>query len=1064
MDHPTFKKVLLILCCGLFSATMFAQVSITGKIIDNTGDPMTGVSVVVTGTITGTTSGINGDYTIMVPNTQARLSFSFIGYERQEIAVGSNTVINVTLVENANVLDELVVVGFGTQKKVNLLGAVVAVGSETFENRPVANIGQALQGVVPNLNITIDNGALNTVPSFNIRGGTTIAKDASDNTWKVFNDAPLILIDGIEMSTTMLNQMNPNDIESMSVIKDASAAAIYGTKAAFGVILVTTKTGKFNQKSKITYGYDVLWSTPSAIPDIMNAEEIQRFVIENQEWTSVAKWANPERDVVSQINKDKLAAIQKYMADPRPENHWMQNGNNILWVGNMNPYELVVRNWYPLQRHDLNISGGTEKVSYYASLGYQDQAGAYKIGGDEQRRYNALLRVKAKVTSRFNLDAKVNYNRTNFEGPYVAGYKGNIWSVLKQDADKNINMPIMTAATDPTPNTYTDNYLAWLSYGARTYQDRWTSVFAVSPEFILVPKMLKLKADLSYTPQGYNARRISPQHSYITFTWNPVCEVDEVSDNRARLEKTNTDSYLINTYADFNHTFAGKHELSAITGFSQEEVYYTQIAANLRGLFSPDIAKPGAAEDVTLHTIETGAQRRTGRAAFGRINYVFDNKYLFEVNGRYDGSSRFTKDKRFIFSPSYSVGWRISEESFMKNTHDWLSSLKVRFTSGELLNQPSAYYPYQAVMESNSANFILNGKIVSTVRVPQLVTPSLTFEKVRTNNFGVDVAVLNNRLNYSFEYFRRKTRDILVEGSEAYPTVLGASAPLANSGIMETKGMEMMLEWRDKLSNGLKYNVALTLGDAFSTVLYFPSNPTKIIGTLYDGSVVGNIWGYETGGILQREDLVLDEAANKFIFNGPYRNATYYPGDPWYKDLNGDGIITTGTNTADNPGDRRIIGNSTPRYKYGINTGVSWKGFDLNLLFTGVAKRDLWITSTSYWGGGTNNAGSKWMYEQAWRPDRTDAEFPRYRATAGAPDAQSAWIVNGAYLRLKQAVLGYSLPGSIIKRMPIEQLRFSFSGFNIFELTKIPKIFDPEQISDAYPQYRSISIGAQITF
>jgi hypothetical protein len=246
--------------------------------------------------------------------------------------------------------------------------------------------------------------------------------------------------------------------------------------------------------------------------------------------------------------------------------------------------------------------------------------------------------------------------------------------------------------------------------------------------------------------------------------------------------------------------------------------------------------------------------------------------------------------------------------------------------------------------------------------------------------------------------------------------------------------------------------------------LYFPANPTKIIGQLYDGAKLGDIWGYETGGILQREDLVLNEAANRFDFYGPYRNATYFPGDPWYKDLNGDGLITTGTNTADNPGDRRVIGNSLPRYKYGINLGASWKGFDLNLLFQGVAKRDLWISSTTYWGGGTNNAGSKWMYDRAWRPDRTDAEFPRYRATAGAPDTQTGWLVNGAFLRLKQTVLGYSLPSSIANKMQMSQVRFTLAGYNLFEMTKIPKIFDPEQVSDAYPQYRSISIGAQITF
>ncbi|MDR1153466.1 MAG: TonB-dependent receptor [Bacteroidales bacterium] len=1055
MKRFTGKKIVWILCCGLLSASMYAQVKISGKVTDNNGDPVPGTNVLIKGTATGTVTDSDGSYTVSAPDAGTVIVFSFMGYESQEMMVGDKTSINITLMEATTEIEEVVVVGFGTQKKVNLIGAVNSVGSEVFENRPIANIGQALQGIVPNLNIGIDNGAPNAVPSFNIRGGTSIAKNANGN-WAVTSDAPLILVDGVEMTPTLLNQMNPNDIDNMSVIKDASAAAIYGTKAAFGVILITTKSGKFNQKGKISYSYDISWNTPSALPDIMNAYEIQRFVMQNAEWTL---------GTVSDLDRRKLEAIEKYMADPTPENRYMMNGNSIVWVGDMNPYKLAVRNWYPMQKHNINFSGGTEKVTYYASLGYQNQSGAYRIGDDEQKRYNALVRFSARITDRFNLDAKVNYNRTDYQGPYVAGYKGNMWSTLKQDADKNINMPVMTGPNDPIPNTYTDNYLAWLSYGARTYTDRWTTVLALSPEFIIVPDMLKVKADLSYTPQGLSAKRRSPGHDYVTFSWNStVREVAEVADNRARLEKSNTDTYLINTYIDFNRTFFEKHDVSAILGFSQEQVTYSQQVDNLRGLFSPDIMKPDAAEDETLHTISTLAQRRTGRAVFGRINYAFNNRYLFEFNGRYDGSSRFTKDRRFIFCPSFSVGWRISEESFMAGTRSWLNHLKVRFTSGKLLNQPGDYYPYQPVMGSGSANFILVDRVVNTVNPPILVSPTLTFEKVRTDNYGLDIAVLKNRLIFTFEYYQRKTMDILVSGSEAYPTVIGANPPLVNSGILKTQGFDILLEWKDRLHNGLGYNVALSLSDAMTGVKYFPGNPTKIIGQLYDGAKVNEIWGYETGGILQESDMILDKTANRYYFSGPYTASVLYPGDPWVRDLNGDGIINTGSNTVDDPGDRRIIGNSTPRYRYGASLGAAWNGFDLNIFFQGVAQRDLWISSTTYWGGGTNNAGSKWMYERSWKPDRTDAKFPRYRSTAGAPATQTAWMVNGAFLRLKQAVLSYSLPGSLTAKMRISRLRFTLAGYNLLEITKVPSIFDPEQISDAYPQYRSVSIGAQITF
>ena len=1058
MKHSTSKKVLLILWCGLLSASMYAQVKITGKIVDNTGDPMSGVSVVLKGTTTGIVSDINGNYEVSVPNAQSILSYSFLGFESQEIVVGNKTVINVTMEENTRQLDEVVVVGFGTQKKVNLTGAISAVGSDVFENRPVANIGQALQGVVPNLNITMSDGKPNTAPKFNIRGTSSIDLDptVTTPTYITTDKPPLILVDGVEMTDTQINQMNPNDIESMSVIKDASASAIYGTKATWGVILITTKSGKFNQKGKISYSYDLSFDKPSALPDIMNAYEIQRFVMQNAEWTSIGGAA-------SDLDKRKMEGIEKFMQDPsNPDNRYIMNGNSIVWTGNMNPYKAVVRDWTPMQKHNLNVSGGTDKVAYYFSLGYLTEDGMYKIGEDQYNRYNMAARFNAKVTNWFNMEARVNYNRNSYDEPYIPGYKGNIWTVLKQDADKNINMPIQTLPTDPCGEQWTDNYLAWLNYGSRTVTNNWTTAFSVSPEFIIIPNTLKLKADFSYTPQGKSLRRVSPSHYYITYTWTPVSEQLEYKENRGRLEKSATDNYLINVYADFTKTFMKKHTLSAILGYNQEYVDYSFSALNLRLLFSPSILNPNATEDPTLNTMETDAQRRTGRALFGRINYNFAGKYLLEANGRYDGSSRFTPGGRFFFFPSFSVGWRISEEQFMNFSKDWLSNLKIRFSYGKLGSQPDKYYPYQAVMVSSVANYLLAGNWSNTVNAPNLMSPYLTWEKSATTNFGLDAGFFNDRLSGSLDIYERKTTDILVDGGSAYPNLLGTQPPLENSGSLRTKGFELSINWSDRLRNGLKYSAGIVLSDYKAKVLNFPSNAIKSLSFLYTGMNVGEIWGYETGGILQPEDLRVD--GNRYVFDGANQGGNVFPGDPWLKDLNGDGVINGGSNTVDNPGDRRIIGNNTPRYAFGITFNASWKGFDLDFLLQGVAKRDLWITSTTYWGGGTNNAGSKWMYERSWKPDQTDAKFPRYRSAAGGPSAQTGWIVNGAYLRMKQAVLGYTLPSSLMKKIHIEKLRFTLSGYNLFEITEVPSIFDPDQISDAYPQKRTIALGAQITF
>lgn len=1045
----------------LIGTTLYAQDkhTVTGTVKDISGEPLLGVTIAVKGASSGTVTDFDGNYSLTLPSqSNVILVFSYVGFESKEITYNGQARLDVTLEEDTQTLDEVVVVGFGTQKKVNLTGAVSAVGADAFENRPVSNIGQALQGVIPNLNISMSDGKPNTVPSFNIRGTTSIDYNSTDSRWELQKGEPLILVDGVEMSSTLLNQMNPNDVESMSVIKDASASAIYGTKATFGVVLITTKSGKFNQKGKITYSYDLSFDKPSALPDIMNAYEIQRFVMQNTEWTL---------GTVSDLDKRKMEGIEKFMQDPtNPENRYILNGSSIVWTGNMNPYKEVVRNWTPSQKHNMSVSGGSDRMAYYLSLGYMTEDGMYKIGEDKFKRYNIATRFNAKVTDWFNVETKVNYNRYGYDEPYVPSYKGNIWSVLKQDADKNINMPIQTLATDQPGVQWTDNYLAWLDFGNRTVTNRWTTVMSISPEFIAIPNTLKFRADLSYSPQGRTMRRVNPSHYYITYTWTPVSEQDEYKENRGQLEKDVTDNYQINVYADFNKTFAEKHSLSSVIGYNQEYVEYSQTIAYLRNLFSPNILNPNATEDPTLNTIGTQAQRRTGRALFGRINYNYAGKYLFEINGRYDGSSRFTYDGRYFFFPSFSAGWRISEEQFMDFSKEWLANLKIRASYGKLGSQPSSYYPYQATMSSSSSNYWINGNWSNTVNAPSLVSPTLTWEKAATTNYGLDAGFLNNKLNVSLDIFERKTTDILVEGSTAYPNMLGASPPRENSGSISSKGWELSLDWKDRLPNGLQYNASLVLSDAVAKVLNYPSNEIKAIGDYlyYDGMTVGDIWGYETGGILQESDLVLDASNNRYIFNGPYHTGNLYPGDPWLRDLNGDGVINTGSNTADNPGDRRIIGNNTPRYNFGVSLGASWKGFDLNMLLQGVGKRDLWIGSTTYWGGGTNNAGSKWMYERSWKPDQTNANFPRYRSTAGGPSVQTGWLVNGAYLRMKQAVLGYSIPPQYTKKMYVEKLRLTLSGYNLFEITEIPSIFDPDQISDSYPQKRTFAVGAQITF
>lgn len=1025
------------------AAVAAKEITVTGTVTDGS-EPIIGATVMVKGSSQGAMTDIDGKFSLTNVPAKAVLQVSYVGFESQEVPVNGKTNFEIVLKESSKLLNEVVVVGFGTQKKVNLTGAVATVSSEKFENRPVSNIGQALQGVVPNLNIGISDGSPNTVPSFNVRGGTTITDGA------VSNGAPLILVDGVDVSPTLLNQMNPNDIESMSVIKDASAAAIYGTKAAFGVVLITTKSGKYGQKGHVTYSYDISWDKPSAMPDIMTSVgllEAQQFV---KEWTL---------QKVSDSERARLEAARRYMENPSVENRYFLNGGSVDWVMNLNPYDEAVRDWTPTQKHNLSISGGGNNVNYYLSLGYHDQDGMYKISHDNFKRYNVMSRFTAKVTDWFNVSAKVNFNRVNYSTPTMGGAKGSLWTAAQREPEKNIMMPMKTLPTDPEPDAWTDNILSWMSYGIRSNSSSQTTVLAVTPEFIIMPDKLKARAELSYQPQSSNGTTKNPYHEYIKpGSWTLLNEATGANDgNTGSISKTNTSSYLINAYLDYNQKF-GKHNISAILGYSQDYVHYTSLSVSLKRLFSADVLKPSAAEDITLHTISTGAQRRTSRAGFGRINYNFDNRYLFEVNGRYDGSSRFTPNDRFTFLPSFSAGWRISEEKFFAPLRDYIDNLKIRASWGKLGSQPSDYYPYQAVMGSGQPGFIIDGTYVSSVNTPGLVSPSLTWEKAATTNIGLDISAFRSRLNVMLDIYERKTTDILTTGSVAYPGLLGASAPLENSGSLRARGWELDIQWDDRIGN-VRYGVSFNLSDAVTKVINYPSNPTKSYGSLYNGRTVGEIWGYSFGGILQAEDLEL--VGNKYIFHGPHTSSyTVYPGSSWYKDLNGDGFISTGSGTVNDSGDCHIIGNSTPRFKFGLSLNAAWNGFDISAFFQGTGKRDYWISSQHYWGN-VGNGGSQWMWERSWKPDNTDAEFPMYGQT---PSVCDRYLIDASYLRLKQVVFGYTLPNSLTKKVGVDRLRFNVSAYNLFTLTHIPGIFDPDQMSDAYPQKKTLAVGAQITF
>lgn len=1039
------------------------ELRIKGVVKDANGDPMIGVTVMVKGTTTGDITDMDGNYDVSVPGNKSVLTFSFIGYATKEVTVGTQKVINVTLAEDSKMIDEVVVIGFQSQKKGNLTAAVASVGAETLQDRPVANIGQALQGMVPGLNVSIAGGDPNKVPSLNIRGATTFRQRGTSNDDKgkfdVVSGSPLILLDGVEITSEDLNQLNPNDIDNMSFLKDASAAAIYGTRATFGVILVSTKSGTYKQKAKIDYSYNIAFDQPYALPDILDSYHIYKNGADKRLWTG-------EITEYTRHDKDMMDGMLAYMKDPVNNKPYFMEGNAIQWVGNTNPYKELVKNWTPTQKHNLSISGGGDRISYYISLGMQDQEGMYEIRTDKLKRYNAMMSVNAKVTDWFTVTAKASYNVFDYNSPTQQTDGINLWSYAKSYYPEDyIYKPVLTGPDDPLPNHPTENTVSYLYAGGRNVTSRRKTILSISPEFTILPKILKIKADLSVTPTTYQREKTHPKQGRVNNSWTAL-ENRWAVDNEGYIERSSTDKYSINVYADYNQTFNEKHNVAALLGVNQEEESYAGSSLSLTKLLDPYILNPTLVEDVTANTSTNSHSEVAARALFGRIMYNYMGRYLIELDARYDGSSKFPKNSRFQFFPTVSLGWRVSDEKFMDWAKNWLDNFKIRASWGRLGSQPGSDYPYQSVFNMVEGYFLFDGTRYPTgISTPSLINPHLTWEKSTSKNIGFDFTFLKNRLTFSADIFERKVTDILIPGGKSYPALIGDDdLPFENAGILKTTGFELQAKWSDRLANGFSYSVGAALSDDRAKVLSYPSNPTDKIGdgVLYKGYTVGDIWGYVTGGILQEGDFDGVGANGKPLYHGPYfKGGQAYPGYVWYQDLDHDGVITSGLSTVDDPGDRKVIGNSSPRYRYNITANMQYKGFDLDLMFQGVGKRDYWLSSTSsYWG---NGAGSWETYNNSWTPERTDAKFPMYGSGVGSY-VQTGYLLDASYIKLKQVILGYTFPKSWIGKIGLEKLRLNIAAYNLFTISDVPKYYDSDYLSDAYPPKRTFSLGIQVGF
>ena len=864
--------------------------------------------------------------------------------------------------------------------------------------------------------------------------------------------------------------VNPQDIESISVLKDAAASSIYGSRAPFGVVLVTTKKGKAG-KAQINYNNSFRLSSPINMPSSLDSYTYALFFNDagyNSGWGSY-NWVSQTR---LQRIKDYMDGKISYTTIPlNGSNTWAdgyQEGND-----NIDYYNLFFKKNVFAHEHNFSVNGGTDKIQYYLSANYLDQDGTLRMGEDYSKRYTMSAKISAQLSRAVSLSSNTRFVRNDFVQPthmndsFFSDIGRQCWPVK----------PLY----DPNGNLFDDHVQQMKNGGRKTERNTWLyQQFNLTIEPI---KGWRLIGDLSY--------RYNTQYAHEDLLTISQIGVDGVTKVRSWDENSSvsessfaSDYFNVNLYTDFEKTFAKSHHLKALAGFQAEANNYRNIWAQKIGITYP--GKPtintstGIDKDgkVIAPNVSGGHNRWSTAGFFGRVNYDFQEKYLVEANLRYDGSSRFRSDDRWGFFPSASLGWNIAREEFFQPATRIMNTLKLRASYGSLGNQnTTALYPTYTVMGTGTSDkWLMNGVKPNIAWAPALVSYDLTWEKIRTWNVGIDIGLFNNRLTGSFDYFIRNTND-MVGPSEKLPATLGIAVPPSNNTDLRTAGWELELMWKDRLQNGLNYSLRFTLADSRTKITRY-SNPSGLIDSFYEGKYCGEIWGYETIGIARTDDEMAEHVGSLVNGGQSALGQDWQAGDIMYSDLNEDGKIDAGARTLDNHGDLKRIGNSTPRYNVGIDLSADWKGFDFRMFWQGTLKRDYFQGSYYFWGA--NGSQGYWFstalkgHEDYFRNDESsplgvnlDSYYPRpLLNTNKNQQCQTKYLQNAAYMRLKNLQIGYTLPRKIVQKMGVQNLRFFASGENLLTITDLVKFFDPETIESgsfahgyAYPLSRTYASG-----
>jgi TonB-linked SusC/RagA family outer membrane protein len=1011
----------------------------------------------------------------MVPDNSSILFFSYIGYLKERVEVQDKNVIDVSLKVDMNTLNVTVVIGYGTQKKVNLTGAVDQIGSEMLKNRAVSNVTQMLQGTIPNLNITTTDGRPYRTAEYNIRGTTSIGEGGN----------ALVLIDGVEGNPELLN---PDDIASISVLKDASSAAIYGSRGAFGVILITTKN-PLKDKIKVNYTGSFSVKTPTTLPDLVTdgytyaknfceayyawndysayPQNINKTMKFSTAWLDELK----RRSELSDAEQAKLSDVE------------VGTDGRYVYYASTDWYKLLYKDHLTANSNNLSISGNSGKLNYYLSGRSYNQDGLFRYNTDDYVMNNLRAKGSIQAFDWLTVENNTEYSKMNYRMPMNVGEGSGIWRNMADEAH-----PVSPMFNPDGTLTYSAAYTVGDYWYGKNYMSfnqidlKNTTGFTAT----FFQNKVHVKGDYTFRTFNNNYERRRVQVPYSIYEGETAYV--GTSYNDFQTQKKTTDYMATNIYGEYENTFAQKHYFKGMVGYNYEQSEYNNLTALRNGLLFED------AEDLSMAigestTLTGGYQKWRVVGSFFRLNYIFDNRYLLEVNGRYDGSSKFPDNQQWGFFPSVSAGWRLSEEPFWHVNNKIISDAKIRASYGTLGNGNVDPYTYAEIFEMSKSGRVLGGALPQTTSNPAVVPDGLTWEKSTTANLGADIGFISGKLRFSGDAYIRKTTDMFTVGV-TLPAVFGADEPYGNYADLTTKGFELTITWRDNFTLGKKpfnYEVRGTLADHHSVIDKY-NNPNKYLSDYYVGQKVGEIWGYVTDGLFTSAEDVANSAPQKQVKAST--SGALLPGDIKFKDVNGDGSITYGQSTVNDPGDRKVIGNKEPRYIYSFNVSSNWNNFFFSAFFQGVGKQN-WYPSTEspFWGQYNRpyNNIPKYQLGKIWSEDNPNAYFPRYRGYVAASTSrelgatQTRYLQNVAYIRLKNIQFGYSLPQHLIKKLKMQEVRIYFTGENLWcwsPLYRVTRDIDVASIygSDTdlsggtsgdgynYPLLKSVSLGLSVTF